>query len=75
MPWPEIIVRLFQARYDYEWAPFVTKAQAKERFDAVVLEVTVQFNCSKDELLSARWYHEYYREWVRQNKLPKPPKA
>jgi hypothetical protein len=74
VPWPEIIVRLFKARYDLEWAQFVAKAQAKKHFDAVVMEVTGRFNCTRDELLSAQWYREYYLEWVRQNDLPRPPR-
>jgi hypothetical protein len=75
VPRPEIIDRLFEARYEYEMTRFAAKAQAEERYQSILVEVTDRYHCSKDELLSSRWYREYYREWRRQNGLSKPPKA
>jgi len=62
-PRPEIIDRLFDARYELEKALFITKAQAEKRYAAVLAEAATQFDCAPDELRDAPWLREYYRGW------------
>jgi isopentenyldiphosphate isomerase len=74
-PRPEIIDRLFEARYEYETALFETKAQAEVRYVVVLLEAAAKYNCAPDELRHARWLTPYYRDWQIQEKLKKPRRA
>lgn len=70
MPRPEIIDRLFDARYEYERAIFLTKAQARKRYRDVLLEATAKYRCTEEELLKK--LAGRYWEWIRQNKMPPP---
>jgi hypothetical protein len=70
---PEIIDRLFEARYEREKATFADKAQADQRFRAVLREAAALFECSPEEL-QASWMNQYYLEWQVQNKLRTPPR-
>jgi len=72
VPRPEIIDQLFEARYEYETALFTDKAQARIRYRTIFLEVIAHYHCDEIELHKVLRGH--YREWIRQNKLPDPPK-
>jgi hypothetical protein len=69
---PEIIEELFSARYDRDMGLFADKAQSQARYEAILEQATKQFRCSREELL--KFLRGRYREWVRKNKLPQPPK-
>ena len=71
-PRPEIIDRLFEARYEYETALFASKAQAEQRYNDVLLEAADKYNCTPDELRHRRSLTPFYRDWIIQNKLRKP---
>lgn len=72
MPRPEIIDRLFEARYEYEMALFIDKAQARIRWRTIFLEIIQHHNRTEEQLQQV--LRGRYREWIRQNKLPQPPK-
>jgi hypothetical protein len=68
MPRPEIIDRLFEARYEYEMALFTDKAPARIRWRTIFLEIIQQYNCTEEALQQVLRGH--YREWIRQNNCP-----
>ena len=72
MPIPKIIEELFGARYDWQMAAFDEKAKMQSRFETLRSQAAKEYQCSEMELWLAAGKH--YRAWVRQNKLPQPPK-
>ena len=72
MALPKIIEELFDAMYECQIGLFVDKAKGQARYEEILLQATEQFGCSRAELL--KFLRGRYRDWVRKNKLPQPPK-
>jgi hypothetical protein len=69
---PEIIEELFGALYESQSGIFGNKAEARDRYEKILLGATTQFRCSRAELL--KLVAPRYRRWIAENKLPQPPK-
>jgi len=69
---PEIIEELFSALYEAQTGIFSNKAQAQARVEEIQERVSKQYGCTKGILLKT--VMPRYRTWVRENRLPEPPK-
>ena len=58
--------------YESHTGIFGDKAKAQARYEEILLQATEQFGCSRAELL--KFLSGRYRDWVRKNKLPQPPR-
>lgn len=73
MPIPEIIEELYGARYDWLMAPLEEKAQRKARFEDLKERAAKEYGCTPTALWVA--VRDNYHLWVKQNKLPRPPRV
>ena len=72
MSLPELIEELFSALYESRTGIFGDKAEAHARYEAILERTTREFNCDRVTLLKV--IGPRYHRWIRENKLPQPPK-
>ena len=72
MALPEIIEELFRALYEAQTGIFSNKAQAQARVEEIQERASKQYGCTKGVLLKT--VRPRYWTWLRENKLPQPPR-
>lgn len=70
---PEIIAKIHEAKYELQFALFGKKEELQSRYKALLDEGAREYKCSTYELRQV--LREDYGIWVRENKLPRPPRS
>lgn len=72
MAHPDIIEEFFDAWYRFQTAPFEKKAEAGNRYEAVLQRLIAELGLNRETVLKG--LGPRYGTWIRRNKLTQPPK-